>query len=185
VLSIVEHRDSQWGDQRQQVLAQSGERRALLIRQIADQYIQGGDQQQAAAAQQASEQASAGAAATVAASHADAQQQIITKYLQPECARVGGDLRAMQGHPYCAEVPYYGTDGQQYYDTLMSYRQLHADAARLFRLLGLHPGPDITAPAAASLAGIPPPSARSLLDQLTRANLTTEHQPGRLARRWP
>ena len=32
---------------------------------------------------------------------------------------------------------------------------LTADAARLFRLLGLHPGPDISAAAAASLAGLP------------------------------
>ena len=34
-----------------------------------------------------------------------------------------------------------------------SYRQLSGAAARMFRLLGLHPGPDITVPAAASLAG--------------------------------
>ena len=34
-----------------------------------------------------------------------------------------------------------------------SYRQLSGPAARMFRLLGLHPGPDITVPAAASLAG--------------------------------
>ena len=40
-----------------------------------------------------------------------------------------------------------------------SYRKLDADAARLFRLLGLHPGPDISVPAAASLAGLPGPQA--------------------------
>ena len=34
-----------------------------------------------------------------------------------------------------------------------SYRQLSREAARMFRLLGLHPGPDICVPAAASLAG--------------------------------
>jgi hypothetical protein len=34
-----------------------------------------------------------------------------------------------------------------------SYHSLGAPAARLFRLLGLHPGPDVTAGAAASLAG--------------------------------
>jgi hypothetical protein len=38
-----------------------------------------------------------------------------------------------------------------------SYRSLGTEAARLFRLLGLHPGPDISVPAAASLAG---PAAR-------------------------
>ena len=36
-----------------------------------------------------------------------------------------------------------------------SYQQLSDPAARMFRLLGLHPGPDITAPAAASLAAVP------------------------------
>jgi len=35
-----------------------------------------------------------------------------------------------------------------------SYNQLSAGAARMFRLLGLHPEPDITVPAAASLAGL-------------------------------
>src|SRR5207244_9440725 len=37
-----------------------------------------------------------------------------------------------------------------------SYRAMSAGAARLFRLLGLHPGPDVSVPAAASLAGLPP-----------------------------
>ena len=34
-----------------------------------------------------------------------------------------------------------------------SYQNLQPPAARMFRLLGLHPGPEITAAAAASLAG--------------------------------
>jgi DNA-binding SARP family transcriptional activator/Tfp pilus assembly protein PilF len=60
-----------------------------------------------------------------------------------------------------------------------SYRLLGSDAARLFRLLGLHPGPDIGAPAAASLAGLPPEQARTLLAELAREHLVTEHTPGR------
>jgi len=60
-----------------------------------------------------------------------------------------------------------------------SYRILSDDAARLFRLLGLHPGPDIAAPAAASLAGVPIQQARTLLAELTRAHLLSEHSPGR------
>jgi DNA-binding SARP family transcriptional activator/Tfp pilus assembly protein PilF len=60
-----------------------------------------------------------------------------------------------------------------------SYRTLGADAARLFRLLGLHPGPDITTVAAASLAGVGSASARSSLAELTRANLIREHTLGR------
>lgn len=60
-----------------------------------------------------------------------------------------------------------------------SYQTLSPDAARLFRLLGLHPGPDIAAPAAASLAGAPPGQVRPLLAELARAHLITEHAPGR------
>jgi tetratricopeptide (TPR) repeat protein/DNA-binding XRE family transcriptional regulator len=60
-----------------------------------------------------------------------------------------------------------------------SYHELTAEAARMFRLLGLHPGPDISAPAAASLAAVSEPEARRLLGELTRAHLTGEHAPGR------
>ncbi|MEV0619071.1 BTAD domain-containing putative transcriptional regulator [Nonomuraea sp. NPDC050404] len=52
-------------------------------------------------------------------------------------------------------------------------------AQRLFRLLGLHPGPDITLYAAASLAGVRPADARAALSELTRANLLIEHAAGR------
>jgi tetratricopeptide (TPR) repeat protein/transcriptional regulator with XRE-family HTH domain len=62
-----------------------------------------------------------------------------------------------------------------------SYRTLTPDAARLFRLLGLHPGPDTSAAATASLAGIPPHQARPLLTELVHANLLLEHNPGRYA----
>jgi tetratricopeptide (TPR) repeat protein len=60
-----------------------------------------------------------------------------------------------------------------------SYHALTPDAAGLFRLLGLHPGPDISAPAAASLAGHPAARVRPLLLELARANLVTEQAPGR------
>ena len=56
---------------------------------------------------------------------------------------------------------------------------LSAPAGRMFGLLGLHPGPDITVPAAASLAGVPLPQARAALAELASANLTAEHSPGR------
>jgi DNA-binding SARP family transcriptional activator/tetratricopeptide (TPR) repeat protein len=62
-----------------------------------------------------------------------------------------------------------------------SYQSLTPPAAELFRFLGAHPGPDISAPAAASLAGRPLPQVRSLLTELVRANLLTEHMPGRYA----
>jgi DNA-binding SARP family transcriptional activator/tetratricopeptide (TPR) repeat protein len=60
-----------------------------------------------------------------------------------------------------------------------SYRHLDSAAARLFRLLGLHPGPDICAPAAASLTGMTGPEARAALITLTRAHLLAEPVPGR------
>jgi DNA-binding SARP family transcriptional activator/tetratricopeptide (TPR) repeat protein len=62
-----------------------------------------------------------------------------------------------------------------------SYRMLSVNAARLFRLLGLHPGPDIAAPAAASLVGTSLDRIRPLLAELTRAHLISEHTPGRYA----
>ncbi|MFF7988820.1 ATP-binding protein [Kitasatospora xanthocidica] len=55
-----------------------------------------------------------------------------------------------------------------------SYRALDPRAARLFRLLGLHPGPSVGTAAAASLAGLPLPEARRLLADLHRAHLIAE-----------
>jgi hypothetical protein len=52
-------------------------------------------------------------------------------------------------------------------------------ACHLFRLLGLHPGPDLDAAAVASLASVSIAQARLLLAELARANLVTEHAPGR------
>ncbi|WP_241266004.1 NB-ARC domain-containing protein, partial [Streptomyces boncukensis] len=60
-----------------------------------------------------------------------------------------------------------------------SYQALSAPAARLFRLLGLHGGPDISADAAAALAGLPLGEARGLLAEAARGHLLTEHAPGR------
>ena len=61
----------------------------------------------------------------------------------------------------------------------LSYRHLPEAAAQMFRLLGLHPGPDISAPAAASLAGLPLAEARAALRDLARASLIIESVPGR------
>jgi len=62
-----------------------------------------------------------------------------------------------------------------------SYRALDDDAARLFRLLALHPGPDVAPAAAASLAGIGAPAARAILGQLTDAHLLSRAGSGRYA----
>jgi len=60
-----------------------------------------------------------------------------------------------------------------------SYAALPALAARLFRLIGLNPGPDISVPAAASLAGRPVPETARALDVLAHASLLVEHRPAR------
>jgi DNA-binding SARP family transcriptional activator/tetratricopeptide (TPR) repeat protein len=60
-----------------------------------------------------------------------------------------------------------------------SYYALSDGAARLFRLLGLHPGPDISAAAAASLAAVSARSTQLMLAELTSAHLLTQHAPGR------
>jgi DNA-binding SARP family transcriptional activator/tetratricopeptide (TPR) repeat protein len=60
-----------------------------------------------------------------------------------------------------------------------SYRTLSGAAARMFRLLAVHPGPDTTVAAAAGLAGLTPAATGPLLTELTVANLLTEHRPGR------
>ncbi|MEV0698472.1 tetratricopeptide repeat protein [Saccharopolyspora sp. NPDC050389] len=60
-----------------------------------------------------------------------------------------------------------------------SYRSLRPEAARMFRLLGLPTGPDISLAAAADLAGMAPREARALLAELARASLVDQHKPGR------
>jgi tetratricopeptide (TPR) repeat protein/transcriptional regulator with XRE-family HTH domain len=60
-----------------------------------------------------------------------------------------------------------------------SYEQLSPDAARLFRLLSLHPGHDISAPVAASLAATQLSRTRQHLGELARAHLIAEEPPGR------
>jgi tetratricopeptide (TPR) repeat protein len=61
----------------------------------------------------------------------------------------------------------------------VSYAQLPQDDARLFRLLGLHPGPDFDAGSAAALAGTAGGEAAAVLDRLVGAYLVTEDASGR------
>jgi DNA-binding SARP family transcriptional activator/Flp pilus assembly protein TadD len=62
-----------------------------------------------------------------------------------------------------------------------SYRLLSPQVARLFRLVGLHPGLHMATGAAASLAGMPVPQVRPLLADLVRAHLLVEQIPDRYA----
>jgi DNA-binding SARP family transcriptional activator/tetratricopeptide (TPR) repeat protein len=62
-----------------------------------------------------------------------------------------------------------------------SYRMLSESAARLFRLLPVHPGPDFGPVGVANLAGLPLHTVRQLLRELARTRLLTETRPGRYA----
>jgi hypothetical protein len=61
-----------------------------------------------------------------------------------------------------------------------SYRLLSDPGARMFRLLGLHPGPGISIPAAASLAAVHRDQASAALHELSTAHLLTEQAPGQV-----
>lgn len=60
-----------------------------------------------------------------------------------------------------------------------SVRHLAPTTARTFRLLGLHPGPDLDRYAVAALTGTDPATARRDLDTLARAHLVEPTAPGR------
>ncbi|MEV0233943.1 BTAD domain-containing putative transcriptional regulator [Nonomuraea sp. NPDC050786] len=56
-----------------------------------------------------------------------------------------------------------------------SYRALAPAEQRVFRLLGLVPGPDVTVAAAAAVTGLPPAAARASLGALAAAHLLEHH----------
>lgn len=60
-----------------------------------------------------------------------------------------------------------------------SYKHLPAAAARLFRLLGVHPGRDFDVACAVALAGLDQDTAGRLLDVLVRAHLVDRGPTGR------
>ena len=61
----------------------------------------------------------------------------------------------------------------------LSYRTLPVEAQRLFRRLGLTPGPEVTPESAAALADTTVEQAGRTLDRLARAHLLAPHRPGR------
>jgi tetratricopeptide (TPR) repeat protein len=111
-------------------------------------------------------------AVAVAASRAAARPDFPLAALAAELADVPGRLDALDAGDPAATVRAVFS---------WSYRQLSDQAARMFRLLGVHPGPDISVAAAASLAAVDEPRARRLLSGLARECLITEHAPGRYA----
>ncbi|MDT0346018.1 AfsR/SARP family transcriptional regulator [Streptomyces litchfieldiae] len=79
------------------------------------------------------------------------------------------DLLDIDGDPYTAVRPVFS----------WSYQRLDPAAARVFRLLGLHPGHDTDAHAMAALAGHGLPETRGSLDVLLRAHLVDRGADGR------
>ncbi|GAB3403844.1 ATP-binding protein [Flindersiella endophytica] len=98
---------------------------------------------------------------------------------RPECP-LGALADELPGATYGLEG-FRGTDRQTDLRAVfsLSYRTLSPAAARLFRYLGSHPGPDFGLPAAASLVGELPESARLALAELVEAHLVTTYAPGR------
>ncbi|CCH33222.1 BTAD domain-containing putative transcriptional regulator [Actinosynnema sp. NPDC047251] len=61
----------------------------------------------------------------------------------------------------------------------LSYENLTVEQRRLFRLVGLHPGPDFDVPAAAALADRDEDTAERLLENLVDVHLIGQHRAGR------
>ncbi|UOZ03306.1 tetratricopeptide repeat protein [Amycolatopsis sp. WQ 127309] len=104
----------------------------------------------------------------------------------PLALRIAATRAAAHPHQSVAEVVADLTDDHTRLDVLSdtgderaairavfdwSYQQLPPEHARLFRRLGLHPGPDLTLPAAAALAELSPADTRPQLAALTSAHL--------------
>ena len=92
-------------------------------------------------------------------------------------AELAAELRDARGQLEVLEAGDAATDVRAVLS--WSYDQLRPAAAQMFRLLGLHPGPDVSLPAAASLAGISRAEAGAALRELTRSHMAAERLPGR------
>jgi DNA-binding SARP family transcriptional activator len=92
-------------------------------------------------------------------------------------ATFAAELRESHGNLDAFETGDPATDARSVFS--WSYRTLTPPAARMFRLLSLSPAPEVSLPAAASLADLDVRAARSALGELTRAQLWREPVPGR------
>ena len=106
------------------------------------------------------------------AARAATHPQFSLSALAAELREAGGSLNAFDGEDQATNVRAVFS---------WSYRRLSPPGRRLFRLLGLHFGPDISLPAVASLAGMPRDQVRPVIAELARTHLVTERVPGRFA----
>jgi tetratricopeptide (TPR) repeat protein len=112
-------------------------------------------------------------ALAITAARAAPRPQLPLAALAAELAEAAGRLDALQaaGEPLASVRAALGC----------SYDHLGDAAARMLRLLAMHPGPDISAPAAASLAGLAGPQAGRQLAELADASLICQDGAGRYA----
>uniref|UniRef100_UPI000B18467C ATP-binding protein n=1 Tax=Streptomyces specialis TaxID=498367 RepID=UPI000B18467C len=112
----------------------------------------------------------------------------------PLALRIAGERVASRPHLAVADFVRELTDQHQELDALTtdddeaaavrtvfswSYHALPDGTARVFRLLGLHPGPTISVEAAAALTGTTVTQTRRQLDRLIGVHLLTESEPDR------
>jgi DNA-binding SARP family transcriptional activator len=92
---------------------------------------------------------------------------------QPDLAMLAGELAAEQQRLDALSI---GEEGDANVRSVFSwsYRRLAPDAARMFRLLGLHPGTDIGIPAAAALVGSTSGDAARQLAVLVDVHMLSE-----------
>jgi DNA-binding SARP family transcriptional activator len=90
--------------------------------------------------------------------------------------RLVEDLRRERGRLAVLTAGDLATDVRKVFS--WSFRELDDPSAWMFRVLGLHPGHEITVPAAASVAGCSPGDARRALEDLTEAHLLTAPSQG-------
>jgi DNA-binding SARP family transcriptional activator/DNA-binding XRE family transcriptional regulator len=92
-------------------------------------------------------------------------------------AALAAEMRGVQGRLDALETGESATSVRPVFSWSMA--RLSKSAARMFHLVGLHAGPDITVPAAASLAGQSRSQAYLALMELCDEHLLTEQAPGR------
>ncbi|WP_370367912.1 BTAD domain-containing putative transcriptional regulator [Catenulispora sp. GP43] len=112
-------------------------------------------------------------ALVVAAGRARVRPQTPLAELAAQLGEIGSSLGTLDGGDAAVNVR-----------TVLSwsYRQLSPEAARLYRLLALHPGPDLSTAAAASLAGLPLADAQATLAELVSMNMAAVDAGGRYGR---
>jgi DNA-binding SARP family transcriptional activator len=124
----------------------------------------------------------------------DAELKAVTDLVRlcgnlPLALRIAGDRAATHPHPLMSDLAGDLSNERDRLDVLApdddestavravfswSYHALKPDAARVFRLLGLHPGAEFSTSAAAALTGMPVPMTRRLLTDLTDRHLLGE-----------